>query len=128
MQLYTSAFSTAQQQVTARHLALQASLARTEITLSPRPEDLLVSVASPSRVRKLRRGSPDAFASLAGGLPSPVPEERLSTDVQFGERRCCVPWCLPEHMPLSSCVRGDLHDVGVVCEPLLPPRIFSCKM
>ena len=80
---------TAEQQVTACHLVLQAgleSVAPTEITLSPRPDDTHFSVTSFSRPRRLRRGSPEqgAVLSLAnGGLPSPVPEERPEAAMQF---------------------------------------------
>jgi hypothetical protein len=62
------------------------SVAPTEITLSPRPEDAPMSVTTFSRPRRLRRGSPESHAALSlanGGLPSPVPEERPEAAMQF---------------------------------------------
>jgi hypothetical protein len=62
------------------------SVAPTEITLSPRPEDAPISVTCFSAPRRLRRLSPERHGGLAlanGGLPSPVPEERPEAAMQF---------------------------------------------
>lgn len=95
-------------------------MAPTEITLSPRPEDALMSVTSFSRPRRLRRGSPESHAVLSlasGGLPSPVPEERPEAAMQFvGVLYLLIPFSILLLLPMR-------HRCPRSAERMLVPAI-----